>query len=186
MAVTTATTQPRHTSNGQAENVPQGETERLPLSKAVQHMLGECRMILPGIQALFGFQLVAVFNSAFDEKLVPAEQQLHVAAIALVAVAVALIMTPAVFHRQTSPHEVTAAFLSLSSRLLLWSMVPLALGICIDFTLIARMVFGHGIGVTLAAVIASVFVVLWLALPRVTALQRLFLIGCDYNHTRSH
>jgi hypothetical protein len=26
-------------------------------------------MVLPGIQALFGFQLVAVFNSAFEQKL---------------------------------------------------------------------------------------------------------------------
>ncbi|MFL5328262.1 MAG: DUF6328 family protein [Gemmataceae bacterium] len=179
-------TQARHASNGQAKDVPQGETEELPLNKAVQHMLEECRMILPGIQALFGFQLVAVFNSSFDEKLAPAEQQLHVVAIAFVAVAVALIMTPAVFHRQTSPREVTAAFLSLSTRLLLWSMVPLALGICIDFALIARMVLGQGIGVTLAAIIAGVFAVLWLALPRVTALQRLFLIGCDYHHARGH
>lgn len=30
--------------------------EALPLSEAVTHLLEECRMVLPGIQALFGFQ----------------------------------------------------------------------------------------------------------------------------------
>ena len=41
--------------------------ENLP--ELVSHLLEECRMVLPGIQALFGFQLVAVFNQAFWEKL---------------------------------------------------------------------------------------------------------------------
>ena len=38
-------------------------------SDTVTHLLEECRMVLPGIQALFGFQLIAVFNAAFWEKL---------------------------------------------------------------------------------------------------------------------
>jgi len=41
--------------------------EKLPLSQAVSHLLEECRMVLPGLQALFGFQLVAVFNTAFGD-----------------------------------------------------------------------------------------------------------------------
>jgi hypothetical protein len=43
--------------------------EHLPLSKAAQLLLEECRMVLPGIQALFGFQLIAVFNARFAERL---------------------------------------------------------------------------------------------------------------------
>jgi len=43
------------------------EREELPLSKAVSLMLDECRMVLPGLQALFGFQLIAVFNSGFGD-----------------------------------------------------------------------------------------------------------------------
>jgi hypothetical protein len=43
--------------------------EELPLSKAAEYLLDECRMVLPGIQALFGFQLIAVFNSSFELKL---------------------------------------------------------------------------------------------------------------------
>ena len=83
-------------------------------------------MVLPGIQALFGFQLIAVFNSRFAEDLSQVQQQWHLLAIALAAVAVALVMTPAAYHRQVEPQEVTASFLRISTRFLLSSMVPLA------------------------------------------------------------
>src|SRR4051812_37057415 len=74
--------------------------EELPLTKAAEYLLDECRMVLPGIQALFGFQLIAVFSPAFEQKLNASEQRLHLLAIALVATAVAVIMTPAALHRQ--------------------------------------------------------------------------------------
>jgi hypothetical protein len=32
-------------------------------------------MVLPGIQALFGFQLIAVFSPGFEQKLTLAEQR---------------------------------------------------------------------------------------------------------------
>jgi hypothetical protein len=60
-------------------------------------------MVLPGIQALFGFQLIAVFNTGVAEKLSQGEQELHLLAIALVAVSVALVMTPAAYQRLTGP-----------------------------------------------------------------------------------
>ena len=63
--------------------------EELPLPEAITHLLEECRMVLPGIQALFGFQLIAVFNSTFVEKLTSSERYFHLAAISLVATAVA-------------------------------------------------------------------------------------------------
>jgi hypothetical protein len=42
--------------------------------KSLTHLLEECRMVLPGIQALFGFQLVAVFNTPFKQLLDDREQ----------------------------------------------------------------------------------------------------------------
>ena len=53
------------------------ETQVESLSDSVTHMLEECRMVLPGIQALFGFQLVAVFDSTFWTKLDRLEQVIH-------------------------------------------------------------------------------------------------------------
>jgi hypothetical protein len=58
-----------------------------------------------------------------------------------VAIAVALVMTPVAYNRQTGRREITESFVMLSTRLLLCSMLPLAAGITIDFALIAGMMF---------------------------------------------
>ena len=70
------------------------------LDQEATFILEESRMVLPGIQTLFGFQLIAVFNQGFGEKLSVSEQRLHLLAFALVAVATPLIITPAAYHRQ--------------------------------------------------------------------------------------
>jgi inorganic pyrophosphatase len=145
--------------------------EELPLSKAAETLLEECRILLPGLQALFGFQLIVVFNPGFGEKLSAPEQQLHLFALALVAVAGAVIMTPAAYHRQTCPREVTAGFIKLSTRLIMASMPLLALGISADFYLITRIILGSVAGALATAAVFLVFVVLWFVLPRVRALR---------------
>src|SRR5258706_7870662 len=103
--------------------------EPLSLHDATNLLLEECRTILPGIQALFGFQLIAIFNVSFDEKLGNLEQMLHLAAIVLVILAVALIMTPAAYHRQTTPMNVNTAFIKLASNSLLSAMIALMCGL---------------------------------------------------------
>lgn len=129
-------------------------------------------MVLPGIQALFGFQLVVVFSPGFSEKLTRPEQIVHFVAITLIAVAVAIIMTPAALHRGTGSKKVTATFVNLSARLLFWSMLPLALGICLDFYLIARVIINHRWVLLLTFVLFMIFMMLWFVLPRARALQR--------------
>src|SRR6266852_4208417 len=84
-----------------------GATRALSLSAAARYLLEESRMVLPGIQALFGFQLIAVFSATFGERLSAGEQQLHLAATFLIAVAEAIMMAPAAYHRQAGPREVT-------------------------------------------------------------------------------
>jgi hypothetical protein len=153
-------------------DAPRKQREDLPLSKAAEFLLDECRMVLPGIQALFGFQLIAVFNPGFSEKLEPDERLLHLLAIVLVAIAIALIMTPAAYHRQTRPQEVTQAFIRLSTRVMLLSMLPLCVGICVDFYLIANMIIGSGGAALLAAALFVFFALFWFVLPRWRTLRR--------------
>ena len=81
--------------------------QELSLPKAMDNLIEECRMLLPGIQALFGFQLIAVFNSTFAEKLSSLEQEIHLLAIGLVGLSIALILTPAAYHRQIEHVSIT-------------------------------------------------------------------------------
>ena len=149
------------------------ETEDLPLSKTVTYILEECRMVLPGIQALFGFQLIAVFNQRFD-LLGPLEQRLHLAALFLVAVATALVLGPAAYQRHAERERVSRRFVVLATRLLLLSMFPLTAGASLDFYLIAQLVLRNRlVGALLAAILFVFFFTIWFLLPRVRFLQRM-------------
>jgi hypothetical protein len=158
-----------------SENHTQAES----LSDRITHMLEECRMVLPGIQALFGFQLVAVFNSTFWTRLDRLEQMIHYIALGLVACSVALVMTPAAYHRQAEPMTVSRRLLTISTRLLFWSMYPLMGGILLDFYLIGSLILGsRPFSLLSTFLLGGVFVVLWVFLPRIRSLQRL-ISGCD-------
>ena len=139
--------------------------QKEPLPDVASHLLEECRMVLPGIQALFGFQLMAVFNTKFWE--IPASSRMiHLLAIGLVAIAVAFIMTPAAYHRLALQTAISQSFVQLSSKLLLYSMFPLLLGICLDFYLIALMILtSKAWAIALSLSLTGVFATLWFGLP---------------------
>ncbi len=147
--------------------------QELSLDEAVTHLLEECRMVLPGVQALFGFQLIAVFSAGFGDRLTATEQRLHFLALGLVAIAGALVMAPAAYHRQTGPLEVSESLLTLASRLLLWAMTPLTLGIGLDFYLIAHVILANTwLSLLLAMALVSLFSGVWFLLPRLDPLQK--------------
>jgi hypothetical protein len=140
--------------------------QRLSLDAAASNILEECRMVLPGIQALFGFQLIAVFNQGFSERLTVQEQHLHLVSILLVVASIALVMAPAALHRQAEPHSVSDRFLHVSSRLLLWGMLPLAVGISLEVYLIGQLILhDETMAVAMAIGVFVLFALLWLILP---------------------
>ena len=123
--------------------------------------------MVPGMQALFGFQLIAVFTTSFKEDLSPTERVLHLVAILLVTIAIALVIAPAALHRQMEPMAVSRRFIAISSRLLMASMAPLAAGICLDVYVVARVILGTSVGAAIiAALLLGVFIVFWLVVPR--------------------
>jgi hypothetical protein len=138
----------------------------LALKDAVTFALDEARMILPGIQALFGFQLVAVFNNRFNELFDELQQGLHLAALVLVAVSCALAMTPAAYHRQVERGEVSERLLAIASGFVGAAMVPLMLAIGFDVGLVAYAVTGLGdVSIALALACTLFFGGLWLVFP---------------------
>ena len=97
------------------------------IDKMVQATIGEARMVLPGIQALFGFQLVAAFNQRFAQ-LAASDQYLHYAALLCTAVSAAIIMTPAAYHRIAERFTNSNRFIRIASRLVAVAVVPLGRG----------------------------------------------------------
>lgn len=149
---------------------PKGDPrcEQQSLDKEATHTLEESRMVLPGVQALFGFQLVAVYNAPFDKLLSPGEQRLHLLGLVTTAVAIALLMSPAAYQRQAEPHQITARFVRLSSLLLTAGMFVLMLSIQVNCYLIARIILKQQLpSLLLAGGLGVLFSGLWFVLPRV-------------------
>lgn len=74
-------------------------------------------MVLPGIQALFGFQLIVVFNLTFSEKFSTTKRGLHWTD--LIIVAIAMVMVPVAYHQQRDPQSIGENFVFVATRLLL-------------------------------------------------------------------
>ena len=143
------------------------EVHRETLEEVATHVTDEARMVLPGVQAVLGFQLVAVFNQRFQD-LSAAEQLLHLGAFLLVALAMGLVMTPAAYHRQVERGRVSRRFIDLSSTLLTLAMLPLIVGVCLDTYLIARLILNEQeLAMVVAAGTALLLAGLWYGLPAV-------------------
>ena len=127
----------------------------------INHVLTEARTVLPGAQALLGFQFISMFADAF-EKLPASSKTVHLICLALVGLSIILLMTPAAYHRIVEQGEETEHFHRFSSRVLLASMLPLALGISGDFYVVLRKVTEHTrLSAALAALLLILFYGLW-------------------------
>lgn len=149
-------------------NRGEGEREELKLSDAASTLVEECRMVLPGVQAIFGFQLMVVFQQKFGEEFDKPYQYLHLAALVLVAISAAVIMAPAAYHRIRGAREVSDRFIRISSRLLLIALAPLAIGLSLDVFLLGKLVLdNHALAAVLALVVFGVMVFMWYLFPHV-------------------
>jgi amino acid permease len=136
----------------------EGETK---LKDKIQQMLTEVRVVLPGAQALLGFQFIAMLMEGF-EKLPQLSKYVHFISLSLVALTVILLMTPAAYHRLVERGEDTEPFHRFASRVLLAAMIPLALGITGDFYVVARKVTkSDGLSIALSALALLIFFGLW-------------------------
>jgi hypothetical protein len=107
------------------------------LQAKIEQVLLEIRVVLPGAQALLGFQFAALLMEGFD-KLPQSSKYVHFAALLLMALAIILMMTPAAYHRLVEKGENTERLHRFSSKMLLSSMALLALGICAELFIVGR------------------------------------------------
>jgi hypothetical protein len=144
----------------------------IPLDKKIDQMLTEARVILPGAQALLGFQLAVILTEAFD-KLPGASKATHAVALGFVALCTILLMTPAAYHRIVYGGEESDDFLKLGSRFVLAATGALALGLAADvYVVMARIAESEGIGITLAVLSLAALIGLWHVSPLYLRAQR--------------
>lgn len=145
-----------------------GERPHTPLHTKIEQMLTEARVILPGAQALFGFQLSIVLTQSF-EKIAATSQIVHAASIGLVALSVMLLMAPAAYHRIVYAGEDTEDMYNTGSWFVTTATAPLALGLAGDIYVVIEKIAGPAAGITAGAVGFAALVGLWYAYPLAVA-----------------
>ena len=135
------------------------------LEEEATHVTDEARMVLPGVQAILGFQLIAVFNQRFED-LSTIQQYVHLGAFLMIALAMGLLMAPAAYHRLVERGQLSRRFVSVASTLLCAAMVPLILGVALDAYLICFLV-SHDDAVSVIVSLAGGAALsgLWFVLP---------------------
>ena len=143
-----------------------GEVKKLAIEDQLKHTLEEARIILPGIQALFGFQLVAVYDSRFSSALLLSEQRLHLFATALTAIAMGFALAPTAVHRQAEPYQVSEGLIRITSWCLTASLIPIVISISLDFYLLCRMIV-HDLALSfvISGALFAILVFLWFVFP---------------------
>jgi len=136
-----------------------------PIDVRVEHMLTESRLLLPGAQALFGFQLTVLLTPAFD-KLAENLKLTHAFALCSIALTIILLMTPAALHRVSFGGQNTESFHRMGSAFVIAAAVPLAFGISADlYVAIAKALGSAPIGLAVACALAALLALLWFVQP---------------------
>lgn len=135
----------------------------------MRNIIEEARVVLPGVQALFGFQTIAVFSERF-EGLAYYAKACHALGMIMVIIAVAMVMTPAIYYRTCRGHA-TSSMVTLSSRLIRGALPPLAVGLALDMFTVIHVVMGGTsarMALSLGAALGTLalFAGLWFILPR--------------------
>jgi hypothetical protein len=144
---------------------PNEPCQLTPISAKVEHALTEARMVLPGAQALLGFQFLWVFTEGFAD-LPRASRAMHVASLLSVALAGMLLIAPAAFHRIAEEGQRTRRFYRYASGMVQASLLPLAVGISADFYVVVAKIGGSVLDGVVASVAVFVAMVgLWWTIP---------------------
>ena len=131
------------------------------LRDKIKHVLTEARVVLPGAQALLGFQFTTILMESF-EKLPTFLKYAHLASLAMIALAVILLMTPAAYHRIVEYGEETQHFHRFATQMVLAAMIPLALGIVGDlFVVMEKITQSHSASLTAAGLMLTFFYGFW-------------------------
>lgn len=118
-------------------NVPpkQEDVTKADPKEKVDHVLQETRMVLPGAQALLGFQFASFLASGFA-KLPSNIKLVHLSGLALVALSTILLIAPSAYHRIVERGNNSERFHTVASRFLLCAIGVLGLGLAVEFAVV--------------------------------------------------
>lgn len=139
--------------------------KRMSTHEKIKTINTEARIILPGVQALLGFQFTAYLMQGFD-KLPPAAKHIHFAGLIALGLAVICLMAPAAYHRIAAGGEDRPDVEIFAVWMVLGSLVPLAVGFSADLYLVLGSVAGWTNWTTSISLLSVVtMMAVWIGYP---------------------
>lgn len=132
----------RHKEGNTSMKQEQHQSKTTPLDKKIDRAFTETRIVLPGAQALLGFQFLIILTHAFST-LPDWVRVLHMASLASVGIATILLMAPAAYHRIVEEGEDSTRVLRFTSSMVLAAMLFIGLGISGDAVVVLAKVTEH-------------------------------------------
>ena len=135
------------------------------LKDRINQMLTETRIVLPGVQALLGFQYAAYLTEPF-KALEPSGRALHTAALFFLLASMILLMAPAPFHRIAENGEDTERACRVGVRLTLSGLALLGAALACDVYVAVLIVSASSsLAAALASAAAAILLIAWFGLP---------------------
>lgn len=142
----------------------QSDGDESRLDRELIELLNEIRVALPGVQVLFAFLLTVPFTNRFAA-ITAVQRDVYFGILILAAIATALFLAPASFHRIRFRQGDKEALLRIANRTVILGMAALGIAISAAVFLIGDLLFSRPFALTVG-VGSMVFVAaLWYALP---------------------
>ena len=143
-------------------NVP--DDADLPEDGDFSDMLSEMRIVLPGAQMLAAFLIILPFNGGF-RNIVQSEKYVFLATLFFALSSLILLSGPAVQHRVMRPLMNRERFKRYATRQIVAGTVAIGIALVLGTNLVVSEVFGHRIGLAVAAAIGIIVSSVWWLLP---------------------
>lgn len=151
---------------GLAEDSDSGRHESAAdrLDRNYGELLQELRVAETGVQILFAFMLSIAFQQRF-ETLDDLQRAIYVITLLFCTLSIGLLVAPVAFHRLVFRHGLKGELVRITNTLALAGVSCLLLAVLGGVLLILDYVVGRGFATVTTAVLAVLFISLWVGLP---------------------
>src|SRR3954454_3195176 len=139
------------------------EDEGERLDRELMELLNELRVVMPGVQLLFGFLLTVPFQQRFSQ-VDDFQRIVYYVTLILTAASAAFLMAPSAFHRLTFREGQKPYLIALGTRQTIVGMALLALAMNGALLLLTDILFDTTTVVVTVTLTGALFTWLWFGL----------------------
>lgn len=139
------------------------ESPKERVDRELGELLEEIRVILPGVEILFGFLIILPFQ--FGDELTGLERTLYLGAFLSVSAGLAMLVAPTLEHRLRFRRMDKERWLFRASRQTIIGTALVAIGIALTVYLVVETIVGGALAAGIAALNAAWFGWFWFAGP---------------------